>query len=185
MTGTGRPRPLLFLDVDGPLIPFGATREQRPYGYPTYGEHSANPLLARIDPSLGPRLSALPCTLVWATTWGDDANEWVGPRARLPELPVVSWAETAEDGDGHVGGPHWKTRTLVERAAGRPFAWVDDEITDADRAWVAGHHPGRALLHRIDPAFGLTDADFTVLDAWLREAGGPDTSPVLAARQRR
>ena len=26
----------------------------------------------------------------------------------------------------------WKTRPLVEWAAGRPFAWVDDEITGAD-----------------------------------------------------
>ncbi|MEU7554337.1 hypothetical protein AB0B01_18700 [Streptomyces sp. NPDC044571] len=131
MTGAGRPRPLLFLDVDGPLIPFGATRQQRPYGYPTYGEDSAHPLPARIDPSLGPLLAALPCALVWATTW---------------------------------------------RAAGRPFAWIDDEITDADRWWVAAHHPGPALLHRVDPAFGLTDADFTVLAAWLREVGRPDTS---------
>jgi hypothetical protein len=39
------PRPLLFLDVDGPFVPFGATREQRPDGYPTYlpREADANP----------------------------------------------------------------------------------------------------------------------------------------------
>lgn len=28
--------PLLFLDVDGPFIPFGATPQQLPDGYPTY-----------------------------------------------------------------------------------------------------------------------------------------------------
>lgn len=43
---------------------------------------------------------------------------------------------------------------------GRPFVWLDDEVTDADRRWVKAHHPGRALLHRIDPYVGLTDADF-------------------------
>jgi hypothetical protein len=38
----------------------------------------------------------------------------------------------------------------VTWAAGRPFAWVDDEITDADRDWVSAHHGGRALLHRVE-----------------------------------
>ncbi|NJP44596.1 hypothetical protein [Actinacidiphila epipremni] len=53
MTGAAR-RPLLFLDVDGPLIPFGATREQLPDGYPTYVPQGAgaNPLLARVDPGV-------------------------------------------------------------------------------------------------------------------------------------
>ncbi|MBT2540239.1 hypothetical protein J7E99_05870 [Streptomyces sp. ISL-44] len=150
--------PLLFLDVDGPLIPFGAGP------YPE-GD-AANPLLARIDPSLGPGLAALPCELVWATTWMAEANECVAPRLGLPELPVVDWPEpSAEDGRG---GIHWKTPTLLGHAAGRPFVWVDDEITDADRAWVAAHHPGRALLHRVDPGRGLTSADLVVLHDWLR-----------------
>ena len=48
---------------------------------------------------------------------------------------------------------------LVDWTAGRPFIWVDDEITDADRSWVTTHHDGRALLHHVDPRHGLTDAD--------------------------
>ncbi len=55
----------------------------------------------------------------------------------------------------------------MARAAGRPFVWVDDEITGADRAWVAAHHSGRALLHRVDPRDGLTDTDFEALAEWL------------------
>ncbi len=163
--------PLVFLDVDGPLIPFGATAGELPGGYPVYGTAAGgNPLLARLDPALGPRLLALPGELVWATTWMADANAWVAPRIGLPELPVVDWPDPAEEerpGPGW-GRPHWKVRALLDRAAGRPFAWVDDEITDADRAWVAAHHPGRALLYRVDPRFGLRDADFAALDAWLR-----------------
>ena len=54
-------------------------------------------------------------------------------------------------------------------AAGRPFAWVDDEITDADRDWVSARHPGLALLRSIDASRGLTEKDFETLDAWLRE----------------
>ncbi|WP_329039574.1 hypothetical protein OHT61_17695 [Streptomyces sp. NBC_00178] len=175
MTGPHQ-RPLLFLDVDGPLIPFGATPQQLPQGYPTYRPASGgpssgagNPLVARIDPAFGPKLAALGCELVWATTWLDSANECVAPWLGLPALAVVEWPEDPED---LVRGLHWKTAPIVDRAAGRPFVWVDDEISATDRAWVAGRHPGRALLQRIDPRIGLTDADFAAIRAWLRTGEG-------------
>jgi hypothetical protein len=71
---------------------------------------------------------------------------------------------------------HWKTRILVAWAAGRAFAWVDDEICDIDRAWVAQHHDGHALLYRVNPRHGLTDSDYLALDAWLR-ATSPQSTP--------
>ncbi|MFF9899926.1 hypothetical protein [Streptomyces longispororuber] len=167
--------PLLFLDVDGPLIPFGATQEQLPGGYPTYGTGrtapaaGTNPLITRINPALGARLRALPCTLVWASTWGQDANDCVAPWLGLPELPLLEWPDTADE---QADGLHWKTRALVEWAGGRSFGWVDDEILDRDRAWVAAHHPGEALLHHVDPRYGLRDHDFVALDRWLRRHQG-------------
>jgi hypothetical protein len=172
-------RPLLFLDVDGPLIPFGRALQS----YPTYQsgpdrhEDRSNPLLARIDPEHGPRLAALPCELVWATTWMHDANECIAPRLGLPQLAVVIWPDTSDtDEQDERHGLHWKTRALVVWAAGSPFAWVDDEITDTDRAWVTAHHHGPALLHRVDPSEGLTAADYAILDEWLHTtvAGSPN-----------
>jgi hypothetical protein len=165
--------PFLFLDVDGPLIPFGATRDERPDGYPTFRSayvppgDLANPLLSRIDPAYGPRLRALRCELVWATTWMSEANEAIAPWLGLPALPVVDWPDPAEDDEGEHG-LHWKTRPLVVWAAGRDFVWVDDEITAIDRGWVTAQHGGRALLQRVDARLGLTDADFAAVDAWLR-----------------
>ncbi|MEU5217318.1 HAD domain-containing protein [Streptomyces sp. NPDC020807] len=174
-------RPLLFLDVDGPLIPFGA--DARPY--PTYkatasdvlAEPDENPLLSRINPAHGPRLAALPCDVVWATTWTTDANDCIAPRIGLPPLNVVTWPDPSDHDEleesDRRNGLHWKTRPLVEWAAGRPFVWVDDEITDTDRAWVTAHHPAPALLHRVDPRRGLTDDDYSALDAWLRRLRTP------------
>ncbi|MFE0106207.1 hypothetical protein [Streptomyces sp. NPDC059009] len=189
MIGSAR-RPLLFLDVDGPLIPFGANAQELPDGYPTYpgppsgpgaaADDDANPLLSRIDPALGPRLLALPCDLVWATTWLDEANEAVGPRLGLPELPVLDWPDDPSGPDGPKGtdgtdgtsGLHWKTRAIVEWASGRDLVWVDDEIGDVDREWMAAHHPGHALLRRVDARRGLTGADFAAIEVWCRGRTG-------------
>ncbi|MEU3254497.1 HAD domain-containing protein [Streptomyces sp. NPDC006997] len=160
---------LVFLDVDGTVIPFGG-----PGPYPEYGPRDgavAHPLLGRVDPGLGARLGALGCELVWATTWLDDANEVLSPWLGLPSLPVVDWPDPRLSERGEVRLLHWKTRALVRWAAGRVFVWLDDEITGADRDWVAAHHPAPALLHRVDHRYGLTDADFAVLAEWL--SGGP------------
>ncbi|MFF0205880.1 HAD domain-containing protein [Streptomyces sp. NPDC005017] len=164
----GNERPLLFLDVDGPLLPFGDGPQREPSGT------AADSHLTRLDLRVGPRLAALPCELVWATTWEEEANTSMAPRLGLSPLPVVHWPETldAREREDRWFGLHWKTRTLLAWADGRPFAWVDDEITDADRDWVSTHHPAPALLHRVEPSRGLTFGDLAVLDQWLRATRG-------------
>lgn len=94
-------------------------------------------------------------------TWMDAANRWIAPVLGLPELPYVDF------GEGlfafRPDGVHWKTEAIVAYAAGRPFAWVDDEQTPADTAYVRAGHHGPALLHHVDPRVGLRGPDFTAL----------------------
>lgn len=78
------------------------------------------------------------------------------------------------DGPDVAGWPglHWKTPALVAWAAGRPFAWVDDEIGAADRAWVAARHAGPALPHHVDARRGLGGNDCATLAGWGASRGG-------------
>ena len=159
-------RPLLFLDVDGTLLSSGGRTEfdASQIDWQEWQSHR-NPRLAGMDRTLGRRLLAFGCDLVWATAWMHDANEVIAPLLGLPPLPVAELPEAPLEDP--VGTLHWKTAALVAAAEGRHFAWVDDEISDIDRAWVDAHHAGSALLHRVDPRSGLTEADLTQIGDWL------------------
>ncbi|CCK26460.1 hypothetical protein BN159_2081 [Streptomyces davaonensis JCM 4913] len=172
-------RPLLLLDVDGPLNPFRAVYA-RHRGYVTRRLHPANwsarqtpgsrrlrrGLRVRLHPGHGPRLLALPYELAWATTWMHEANEMIAPAIGLPgDLPVIEFTDLfAPDPEGL----YWKTRQVVAWAAGRPFVWVDDMVTDHDVRHVHQHHTGPALLLRIDPRRGLGEAEFGRLERWAQ-----------------
>ncbi|MFE7530225.1 hypothetical protein ACFU7Y_31585 [Kitasatospora sp. NPDC057542] len=176
MTG----RPLLLLDVDGPLNPYAAPAARRPEGYLTHRllpegwvarnaplpREEVDPLRVWLNPSHGEELLALPYDLVWATTWMEEANTFIGPRIGLPELPYIRWSDLfGEDPDGL----HWKTRDVVAWADGRPFVWVDDELGPQDIAWIEANHPGPGLALWVDPRIGLRELHFAALREWAED----------------
>ncbi|HET6356798.1 HAD domain-containing protein [Streptomyces sp.] len=163
-------KPLLLIDIDGPLNPYAARAQHRPEGYRTHrmrpsGWTDGKPLRVWLNPEHGVELLALADAyeLVWATTWKGEANEWIGPHLGLPELPFIDWPQMHGKAPR---GTFWKTQYILEYAAGRPFAWVDDDITDLDREWVDQHHLAAALLLRINEGIGLTRPDFDALADW-------------------
>ncbi|MEU8133478.1 hypothetical protein [Streptodolium elevatio] len=189
-------RPALYIDVDGPLNPYVSDSRHTPAGFtahrmkpeswvvqhPGKPRSSVEPLRVLLNPDHGPRLAAFEDVfeLVWATAWGKDANEFIAPVLGLPQLAVITWPDVPDYRAGGAaaqrtpgpGGEFWKTVHLVAHAAGRPFVWLDDEITDLDEAYVRTHHGGLALLHRVDRERGLQDGDFEAVAGFAAALAG-------------
>jgi hypothetical protein len=160
-------RPILFLDVDGPLNPYaaGGSSGRRPEGYSTYrffigtSEWGRKGLRVWLNHDHGKQLLDLGFDLVWGTTWESLANEFIGPAIGLPELPVVHFGFTEST----------KIPALVRYAGGRPFAWVDDDILAYDHAYAEKHAGAPFLLHYVNERRGLDADDFRVLREWAAQ----------------
>ncbi|CAM5605403.1 hypothetical protein SCANM63S_03219 [Streptomyces canarius] len=154
---------LLFLDVDGPLIPFGAADRAHPLydGPPVPAGH---PLLPRVDPALGPRLTALGCELVWATTWGGRRQRL--PRAVAGPAAAAGWCGGRTRTSGRA--PCTREDPAAGPLGGGPALRLGGRRDHRGRPRLAAvHHPAPALPYRVDHRYGLTEADFAVLEEWL------------------
>ncbi len=172
-------RPLILLDVDGPLNPYAAKATRRPVGYTTHRlrpqgwERAERPLRVWLAPEHGPQLLALAeefdAELVWATTWMHDANTMIGPVIGLPELPVIDYGRHP----GTVRG--WKYPATLDFARDRALVWLDDDFAAPDRvshrdSFVASREAQGfpTNLYHVDPRIGLTILDMQRVGRWLR-----------------
>lgn len=161
-------RPLLFIDVDGVISTYGFAgnpADPRAAERPSGGSfHMVDGILHHIGPGMAERIRALlpHFESVWATGWGERANEHLVLILDLPgELEVVEFAvQPSTDGSGH-----WKLDSLTERARGHAAAWIDDGHNEACQAWAEARDEP-TLLISTDPFDGLTDDQVDELIDW-------------------
>lgn len=160
-------KPLLLIDVDGPLNPWAASgKKNQREGYRRYRIEQWVVYLKR---SHGRALMDLTDVfdLVWCTTWEHQANTDIGPKIGLPTLPVIEFQKFLP-GEPPQPGLHWKTAVIAAYAMAhdRPFVWVDDEVSVKDGFWFTMWCRQPFMTKKIDPAVGLADEDFTELREW-------------------
>ncbi|GLZ33431.1 hypothetical protein Lesp02_56190 [Lentzea sp. NBRC 105346] len=160
-------RPLVLLDVDGPLNPWAG--EARPPGYVPHDLRlsgrwwACRTLRVHLNPEHGRRLldfaARTGAELAWASTWEHRANTMIGPALGLPTLEVVEFAASDT----------WKYGPVARYAYGRPLAWFDDDFALHETAREAFLERRRGLpteLIHVDPATGLTEAHWAALEAF-------------------
>jgi hypothetical protein len=125
-------RPLLFLDVDGVLLPVGPGRP------PGYEPARAGPFPVFVSPALRAAAPALvdAFDVHWVTSWNHDANVEVGPLFGLPHLPVLELP-------GHYGKLE-AVRTFAPDH--RRMAWAEDRLEPEAWAWAEGRPSGTLLV---------------------------------------
>jgi hypothetical protein len=160
-------KPILFVDVDGVISVFGFA--------PGTGElpgplHWIDGVAHCIPEDVGQRLVTLAdgFELVWATGWEERANEHLPYLLNLPfrDLPCLTF-----DGRAVFGSAHWKVDAVDEYAAGRPAAWIDDNLGGECYAW-AERRRAPTLLVETSPSVGLTDEHVSQLLDWANRLRG-------------
>ena len=167
-------RPVLFLDVDGVLNPFG------PVCPPGFAEHDLFPgeEPVRVNPEHGTWITELLAAfdIVWATFWNGDANRLLVPLLHIDPLPVLTMPLGPSP-------PSAKVPLIASCAGKRPAAWIDDAHTPEARAW--SQHTTGPFDMRVFPGdhFYLTQHQDKLLDL-LKMRLRPFTSGLRAGAAR-
>jgi hypothetical protein len=143
--------PLLLLDVDGVLCPMGGGDGEAMVESPDNHVRYARALPERLA------TLAKAFTLVFATSWGQKANDALCPLFGLPPLPVIGFG-----GVTFRLGTTYKLPAIRQFVKDRPFAWIDDEIGRDAHRW-ARRRSVPTLLLDVRPDHGLTADDVHAL----------------------
>lgn len=150
--------PLLLVDVDGVLNPWG--HRSLP---PGFREHRLfpdedEPVHLNTEHGNWMRELADSFDLVWATSWGDDANRLLAPLLGMDELPYVPMPATPFPAEA-------KVPVIAAYVGRRPAAWLDDVIVREAYVWAEARG-APTLLIEVDHTTGMTRNNVERLLAW-------------------
>ena len=154
------PRPILLVDFDGVINVVGPGAPNRKFE----AEFRREGHKIRVPVGMAQRFARLEAAFecVWGTTWEDDAPI-LGRRIGFGAgWPVISfYASGARRGTWKLSDVR---RWCEANAAGRPVAWIDDDLWPDAYDWAIAR--GQTLILRTLPEEGLTDAQTEELLAW-------------------
>lgn len=177
-------KPLLLIDVDGPLNPWDNGRV-RPPGYQTFrfplrGCHPIKPQRVWLRPEHGDWLLPLAADfeLTWCTAWQDQANRFVAPTLGLPQLPWIRFPGALTEWAAWVRAG-WKYPQVLKYAAGRPLVWLDDSfrskrLVETRDQFLACRENVPTSLVQVDPKLGLVKDNIKALKRWADSYAGLD-----------
>ena len=154
-------RPVLALDVDGPIVLFG---EHKPANVM---EIWVDSIPVTISKRISSRLYLLSQAffIVWSTSWSRSASQKLAPIVGLePGLPFIDFDRYQKPKAGQSRKLPGLQAWLGERAA----AIVDDEIGSDMEIWAKSRE-APTFLRKIDPRHGIQDEDVHSLLEFARQ----------------
>ncbi|WP_402463724.1 hypothetical protein [Isoptericola aurantiacus] len=154
-------RPLLILDLDGAISPYGTQTRgglqlARVGGYRMLYRPAVVEVLNDIH------LDGV-IDLRWLTSWGNDARTHVAPTLGLADFPLLDTLD--RDRPPAVSPKLASIRRCVPE--GRRFAWIDDDITATHRRELSNSYGPACLLLRPPVTTGLTVDDLDIARNFL------------------
>lgn len=155
------PRPVLLLDVDGVLNPYGTP--ECPVGFT---EHDLFPgeEPVRLCLTHGEWITELRQVfdVAWATGWNHEANRLLAPLLGIMALPVVTMPPVPFESRD-------KIPAIAQFVGQRPAVWIDDLHTPEAWTWSTTRQEP-TLLIPVTPATGLTRGAVNHALTWAKRA---------------
>ena len=157
-------KPVVFLDVDGVLnaVPYS----RLPKGFDDFERTELQHFLITYSKRMGERFAALDANLMWLSTWGSYANDYIGPLFGWHPLGVVDQSNC----DPRYSW--WKSFAARRFLAShpRPFIWLDDDLTLAQRSgeigWVDKYELPKLLITPVT-RHGLLPEHLEHIEVWI------------------
>jgi hypothetical protein len=172
-------KPLLLLDVDGVLAPFGGDYEDTHRRVEVHSRFGVHDVYLRHDlPEILQRLMQS-FKLMWGTGWEHSANDHLLEHLGLEDpLDVLEfWGSIPGEVEEKLSGPIYLSETATWKLPWmkqfldkdpRPAVWIDDEILDDAFIYATERtlNGKPTLFVRPDPALGFIDEHLEELEKW-------------------